>query len=78
MHVTVKLHSRFREHLPPEAKGQATMELPDGATVGHLLEHLGIVRRVQLITVNDEPETDRARPLHDGDRVRIFPFVVGG
>lgn len=78
MQVHVKLHSRFREHLPPEARGQATIALPDGATVQHLLDHLGIVRRVQLMTVNDESETDRARVLHDGDRVRIFPFVVGG
>jgi molybdopterin converting factor small subunit len=78
MDVHVRLYSRFREHLPPEAKGQATITLPDGATVGHLLDHLGIVRRVQLMMINDEPETDRARVLHDGDQVRIFPFVVGG
>ncbi len=78
MHVHVKLFSRFRERLPREARGQATIELPDGASVSHLLDHLGIVGRVQLITVNDEPETDRARPLYDGDKVRIFPFVVGG
>jgi len=78
MQLHVKLFSRFREHLPGEARGQATIELPGGATVGHLLDHLDIVRRVQLITVNGEPETDRARILHDGDRVHIFPFVVGG
>jgi molybdopterin converting factor small subunit len=78
MRVQVKLFSRFREHLPSEAKGEATIELPDEATVGHLLDHLGIVRRVQLITINDEPETDRGRLLDEGDSVRIFPFVVGG
>jgi sulfur carrier protein ThiS len=78
MQLHVKLFSRFREHLPSEARGQATIELPGGATVGQLLEYLGIVRRVQLITINGEAETDRARILHDGDRVHIFPFVVGG
>ena len=78
MQLHVKLFSRFREHLPREAKGEAAIELPGGATVGHLLDHLGIVRRVQLITVNGVPETDRARPLDDGDWVRIFPFVAGG
>ena len=78
MQLHVKLFSRFREHLPREARGEATIELPGGSTVGHLLDHLGIVRRVQLITVNGAPETDRTRPLHDGDRVHIFPFVVGG
>ena len=78
MQLHVKLFSRFRDHLPREARGQATIEMPGGATVGHLLDHLGIVRRVQLITINGEAETDRACPLHDGDTVHIFPFVVGG
>jgi sulfur carrier protein ThiS len=78
MQLHIKLFSRFREHLPRETRGQATIELPGGATVGHLLDHLGITGRVQLITINGQPETDRARPLHDGDTVHIFPFVVGG
>jgi sulfur carrier protein ThiS len=43
-----------------------------------LLADLGIVQRIQLIAVNDEPETDRERILYDGDLIRIFPFVVGG
>jgi sulfur carrier protein ThiS len=78
MQLHVKLFSRFREHLPREARGKAIIELPGEASVGHLLDHLGIVGRVQLITVNGEAETDRTRLLEDGDRVHIFPFVVGG
>jgi sulfur carrier protein ThiS len=78
MHVHVRLHSRFREHLPPEARGEATIELADGATVDDLLNLLGIDRRVKLMTINDQPETERTRPLREGDRVRVFPFVVGG
>jgi sulfur carrier protein ThiS len=76
--VHIKLHSRFREHLPPEARGRATVTLPEGATVADLLDHLGIVRRVQLVTINGEQESDRTRALREGDEVRIFPFVVGG
>lgn len=78
MGVHVKLFSRFREHLPAEAKGEATIELPAGATVDHLLQHLGIGSRVKLIVVNGERETDQRRVLCDGDAVRIFPVVVGG
>lgn len=78
MDVHVKLFSRFRQHLPREARGEATVELSDAATVADLLDHLGIEGRVQLIAVNDEPETDQRRPLHSGDEVRIFPVVVGG
>jgi sulfur carrier protein ThiS len=78
MQLHVKLFSRFRERLPREARGKATIELPSGTSVGHLLDHLGIAGRIQLISINGEPETDRSRPLHDGDTVHIFPFVVGG
>jgi sulfur carrier protein ThiS len=78
MHVQVKLFSRFREYLPPEARGEATVKLPAGATVEDLLTHLGIQRRVKLLVVNGERETDRERILRDGDTVRIFPVVIGG
>ena len=78
MQVNVKLYSRFRELLPDETKGEATIELPRGASVGDLLDHLGIDSRVRLITIDGEPEADRERCLDDGERVHIFPFVVGG
>jgi molybdopterin converting factor small subunit len=78
MQVHVKLFSLLRRHLPEEAKGEATIDLPAGATVADLIEHLGIVRRIKILTINGQRETDRARPLQEGDSVRIFPFVVGG
>jgi sulfur carrier protein ThiS len=78
MIVKVKLLSRFRTYLPPQARGEATVALPDSATVAHLLAQLGIDGRVKLITVNGERVADRQRLLRDGDSVRIFPFVVGG
>jgi molybdopterin converting factor small subunit len=78
MQVQVKLFSRFREHLPPDTRGEATISLPDGATIDDLIDHLGIVRRVKLVTINGERQADYARLLRDDDRVRIFPVVVGG
>jgi molybdopterin converting factor small subunit len=78
MRVQVKLFSRFREHLPPEARGEATIQLADGATIDDLVDHLGIVRRIKLVTINGERQADYSHSLHDGDRVRIFPVVVGG
>jgi sulfur carrier protein ThiS len=78
MVVQVKLFSRFRELLPREARGEAQVQVPEGVTVAGLLEQLGVQGRVQFISVNDEPEPERERVLHDGDRVRVFPFGVGG
>jgi len=78
MVVQVKLFSRFRQLLPREARGEAEVQLPEGATIALLMEQLGVEGRVQLVSVNDQPEPDRGRVLHDGDRVRVFPFGVGG
>jgi sulfur carrier protein ThiS len=78
MKVHIRLFSRFREKLPPEARGETTIEVSDGASVQHLLEHLDIHRPVKLIVVNGERETDLGRILCDGDAVRIYPVVVGG
>jgi molybdopterin converting factor small subunit len=78
MQVHVKLFSHFRERLPRETGGAATVDLPDGATVEDLLAHLSVAERVKLISINNEPETDRQRALRDGDAVQIFPPVVGG
>ena len=76
--VHVKLMSRFRVHLPPEARGETHIELSDGATLADLVEQLAIHRRVKLFAVNSEQEKDINRVLCDGDSVRVFPFVVGG
>jgi sulfur carrier protein ThiS len=78
MQVEVMLFSRFREHLPPEARGEASIDLPEGATVAQVLARLAIDEHVKLLSVNGERETDWGRALHDGDKVRIFPIVVGG
>lgn len=80
--VEVRLFSRLRSVLPEEAKGRAAVELPVGTSVERLLDELDLAGgehgRVRLVTVNDEPQAGHDQVLHDGDRVRIFPFVVGG
>ncbi|MFN2165261.1 MAG: MoaD/ThiS family protein [Anaerolineae bacterium] len=84
--VHVQLFSRFRALLPDEARGRTTLDLPRGATVARLLAELDLAGgehgRVQLVAVNGQSHADRKRDddhiLHDGDQVRIFPFVVGG
>ena len=77
MKIKVVLHSIYREKLPPEAKGQATIELPAGSTVGDALAHLGIPTEA-LCAINDQVERDRGRPLHEGDRMELFVRMGGG
>ncbi|RPI51433.1 MAG: molybdopterin synthase sulfur carrier subunit [Chloroflexi bacterium] len=91
MEIKVHLFSILGDLLPAEARrGQATVSLSDGATVGDLLRQLGVDRRLGCqadevvpragwqVTVNDRYEADPGRVLHDGELVRIFPPVAGG
>jgi len=77
MRVTVRLFGDLRKYLP---KGQELLhiELPDGATSGTLLQHVGIhPGEVWLVRANRQviPED---QSLHDGDEVEIFEPVGGG
>jgi thiamine biosynthesis protein ThiS len=77
LQVKVHLHGILRDHIPPKAKGRATVSLDDGATVGDLLAQLGIKRRV-IIALNGDQEPDQTHILQDGDQVSIYTLVGGG
>jgi len=54
------------------------VELPDGATVGQLIEHLRLpADEVKVIFVNGIVRGEE-HALSDGDKVGVFPPVGGG
>ncbi len=75
--IHLQLYSILREKLPPEAKGQALLQMDDDATLGELLNELDISRRV-VISVNGDHVTDRSRKLQDGDEIKLFSSISGG
>jgi molybdopterin synthase sulfur carrier subunit len=77
--VRVKLFATLRRHYPHLAIGESMpVELPEGATVGQLLDHLKLpADQVKIIFVNSVVR-DGDQPLADGDEVGIFPPVGGG
>ena len=79
MKVYVKLYALLRKHHPgPDRSVPLEIELPESATVSALVPALHLPEKlVRSAFVNNElMELDAA--LHDGDRVSIFPPVVGG
>lgn len=79
MKIQVELYATLSQYLPPDAEGRkATVELPEGATVGHLLKHLAIpAEMAALLLVNGThrpPET----LLKDGEVIAMFPPLAGG
>jgi molybdopterin converting factor small subunit len=80
MKVQVKLMATLRSKLPPDTKGGTVqLDLDQGATVQTVLDRLDIGSGlVHVVMVNDAMETDRSRPLADGDSLVILPPVAGG
>ena len=79
MEIVIQCFGAMREYLPAGAGGNsATIELPEGATVGDAADALGAPRRlVHAALVNEDP-ADLSRGLADGDRLTLMPHYSGG
>lgn len=81
MIITVRFFAMFREHL---GTGQATVDLPEGATARDGYEAAlsgtpalqGLVSSVMLMVNQEYVEPNHV--LHDGDELAIIPPVSGG
>lgn len=87
MRVEVRLFASLRDRLPGDRRrhrGRGSLELPPGASLQDLLDHLAIEPRLaQMVLVNGEQmgrkaAERRAIALCDADVVSIFPPVAGG
>jgi len=79
MVVNVKLFATLRRHYPDLGIGEPMpVELPEGATVGHLLARLRpSAEEIKIVFVNHVVRREEF-VLSDGDVVGIFPHVGGG
>ncbi|MDD3825521.1 MAG: hypothetical protein PHY79_06065 [Anaerolineae bacterium] len=91
MDIRVHLFSILQDCLPPGSKrGQATVTLPEGATVGDLMVHLGIDVYLGYspqavieeagwqVSVSGRFGATSDNVLHDGDTVLMMPHASGG
>ena len=79
MVVTVRLHTTLRRETPQGIVDRLQLELAEGATLGRLVQALGISLHEDaiLLVVNGriaEVETI----LAEGDEIRLIPAMSGG
>ena len=77
--VHVKLFATLRRQYPHLGLGEAMpVELPEGTTVGQLVEHLRLpAKDVKVVFVNNIVRGEE-HALSDGDKLGMFPPVGGG
>ena len=91
MEIRVHLFSILQDCLPAGSnRGQAAVSLPEGATVGDLIVHLGIDTYLGTspagvmdeagwqVSVSGQFGATADRVLHDGDLVLMMPHASGG
>jgi molybdopterin converting factor small subunit len=83
LRVFVKLYAALRKHHPgPNRSVPLEVELPEGARVQELAEHLAAAYGAPAELVRSAFVNNQAAKLDttlaDGDQVGLFPPVVGG
>ncbi|MCL4425917.1 MAG: MoaD/ThiS family protein [Firmicutes bacterium] len=79
MKVEIKLFATLRRHLPDLAPGQGgVVDLPAAATGRDLLTVVKIPEEEAAIFLVNGRRQELSVPLHEGDRVSIFPPLGGG
>ncbi len=80
MKVYVKLYALLRKHHPgPNRSVPMEVELPAGATVADLTPLLNLPPDlVRSAFINNQAAAPLDTVLRDGDRIGLFPPVVGG
>lgn len=74
MVVEVRLFASFREGRFKEKE----IDLPEGSSLGDLLNHLDIARKDAKITIVNGSAVSTEHKLADKDVIAIFPPIAGG
>ena len=79
MKVEVKLFALLEQYLPAGAHGDGiVLDLPEGTTVGHVVETLKIPRELSCMTVVNGQDVPPEHVLVAGDVLAMFPPLAGG
>jgi molybdopterin converting factor small subunit len=76
--VRVRLFADLRRFLPRGADGPLAYCLPGGATVGSLLEQIGVSAELEVTAGVNGRLAQRSTALSDGDEVDLFSPMEGG
>ena len=76
--VEARLFATLAAYLPGGEGNTAALELPDRATVGDLVQLLGIPDDLSRVTLVNGLNAKADHILHSGDVVSLFPPLSGG
>ena len=80
MKLRVMLFADFAEKMPPEQdmNGAAEIAMPEGATVGDVLDRFDIPHETAYTILLDGRHAKKSVPIPEGAELCVFPPIVGG
>lgn len=79
MQITTKLHGILQDYRPSGAHGRVfEMSLEEGATVRHVVEHLGVPPGALYLAFLNKEQVQMDSPLEEGGSLWLFPPMAGG
>ena len=80
MFVSVNIYANLRYYLPESEKSikEKEWEVPDGATVGFVLEKLKLPKEIRITVLVNNNSVNQKAVLKEGDILHLLPQMVGG
>lgn len=80
MKLRVMLFADFAEKMPPaqDVNGAAEITMPEGATVGDVLDRFGIPHETAYTVLLNGRHARKSAPIPEGAELCVFPPIVGG
>lgn len=78
MKVAVKLFASLRRYVPAGAGEPLVIEVRSEATVGDVLQCLGIPPEHAHMVVAEDEQLELGTPVREGLELRVYPPLAGG
>jgi molybdopterin converting factor small subunit len=80
MLISVNIYANLRYYLPEPEKSikEKEWEVPDGATVGFVLEKLKLPKDIRITVLINNSSASQKAVLKEGDIIHILPQMAGG
>ena len=80
MKIELRLFASLSRYRSPDngSKLAQSIDIPEGSTIGSLIEFLGIPRDTAKIVFINGIHAHDDDTIHEGDRIGIFPPIAGG
>jgi molybdopterin converting factor small subunit len=80
MRISVNIYAYLRYYLPNQEKlfQEKEWNMPEGATVGQILEKLKLPKEVRITVLLNNNSVDPKEVLKEGDIIHILPQMAGG